>query len=443
MADIKPFRAWRYNADKIENIPDMFSPLFDVVSQSQLDRLYQNSNNSIHLSVPRSQDQAIQKLNEWKAKGIISQDPLPAIYVYYQTFTLYGEHQTYTRKGFISMIRLKKEDIILHENTIAHSVADRVDLLAQTKLNVAPTHALYQDPDHELEALMDSYMAHPLYEYIDYQGVINKLAIVQKPEDIQQFIDKLAPQPVYLADGHHRLESSFVYRDQLAAQGELHPDSIVNHHLMYLTSLDADDLRILPTHRVWMSAQKPNIQACRDALLEYFDLKDVSRSRRPLFDLLKQEEEAFGLVAQGRRWIMKLKADIDPVQMIDLPLPDVLKQLDYTMLHYFVFDKILGIPYVEQGKSQAIRYEKDYYRAVSYVNKGEAGLSFIAKEVKMEQMLEICQTGFKMPQKSTYFYPKVVCGLVFGTIDEHETKSPFDTGFGISEATEPAERSRA
>ena len=332
------------------------------------------------------------------------------------------------------MIRLKKEDIILHENTITHSVADRVTLLAETKLNVAPTHALYRDPDHDLEAIMDRYMEAPLYEYIDYQGVINKLAIIQQPADIQPFIHKIATQPVYLADGHHRLESSFVYRNQLKEEGPLGEEAIPNYHLMYLTNLDSDDLRILPTHRVWSPAEKPDLQICRKALANYFELKDVSRSKRPLFDLLKGSQDTFGMVAQGRRWMMKLRTDIDPLKAIELPIPDALKHLDYTQLHYFIFDKVLGLPYDLQGGSSEIRYEKDYYRAVSSVNRGEAALSFIAKEVQMEQMLEICHTGFKMPQKSTYFYPKVVCGLVFGTIDEHETKSPFNSSFGLSEA---------
>lgn len=421
MANIRPFRAWRYDEAKVGELYEQFSPLFDVVNEEQLAQLYTHPYNSIHLSVPRSHDESVERLQHWKEEGILVQDERPAIYVYYQYFTLFGERKTFVRKGFISMIKLEEEEIILHEDTIAHSVADRVKLLARTQLNVAPTHGLYRDPEQELDALMDRYMEHPVYQHIDYQGVINKLAVVRDPEHIQRFVEKLANQPVYLADGHHRLESSRAYRDQKALESQVGPDDMVNYHMMYLTSVDADDLRILPTHRVFNVKPKPDLMSIRENLSSFFELVDVSRSKRSLIDLLKGKEHAFGMASLGRKWVLQLKPEIVPEEIVQLNLPDPLKRLDYTLLHYLVFDQVMGIPYAAQSQSQAITYVKDYARALGAVNSGKATLAFIAQGVEMETMLEICATGYKMPQKSTYFYPKVVCGLVFGTINEHET----------------------
>jgi uncharacterized protein (DUF1015 family) len=295
---------------------------------------------------------------------------------------------------------------------------------------------LYRDPSHSLEAIMDTYMEQPMSVYIDYQGVVNKLAIIQNPKDMQPFLEVIAKQKVYLADGHHRLASSFAYRDKLVQRQDLHPQSVVNYHLMYLTNLDADDLRILPTHRVWLPKEAPSISAIREKLETWFELEDVSRSRKSLVDLLEgRSPYTFGMAALGRKWLISLKPEIDPVQAIPLNMPPPLKALNYSVLHYLIFDQCLEVPYDEQKNSAEIHYEKDYSRALDMVNKGEATLAFIASEVSMEQMLEICETGHKMPQKSTYFYPKVVSGLVFGTIDEHETQSTFDTGFAVSPET--------
>ena len=128
MAHIRPFRAWRYNEEQLGNIEEMFSPLFDVVSAEQLEQLYANPYNSIHLSLPQSDAAVMEKLQDWKATGVILQDPLPGIYSYYQEFSLFGEHRKYVRKGFVAMVRIDAaagtadSDIVLHEGTIAASV---------------------------------------------------------------------------------------------------------------------------------------------------------------------------------------------------------------------------------------------------------------------------------------------------------------------------------
>lgn len=420
MAKIRPFRGWRYRSEEPGAVQQHLAPLFDAVYPGQMEALYARPHNAIHLSVPQSLPQAAAQLQQWKQEGILLQETQPALYAYYQTFTLYGQPARYTRKGFVAMIRLDETQVIPHEAVLPHAVQDRVALLELMKLNAAPTHGLYRDPTRSLEPVMDRYIAQSPFEHIDYQGVINRWAPITDPDDIRCFVELLASQPVYLADGHHRYESSLAWRRRLQEQGSLDEEAPAHYHLMYLSNLETEDLRILPTHRIWRPAFRPDLPAIRERLAQWFELEDVSRSRRPLYDLLRGQPNSFGMAALGRSWLLRLREHVAPEEDVALPTPAAVKNLSYTQLHYFVFDRSLGIPYAEQTGAAEIVYEKDYYRALSSVNKGEAALSFIAQEVAIGQMLDICASGARMPQKSTYFYPKVVCGIVFASIDDHE-----------------------
>lgn len=442
MAVIRPFRAWRYNEAKISDINLKFSPLFDVVSPEQLKALYQIPNNSIHLSVPQSQDEAVGKLKEWKEQGIIQQDPLPGIYIYYQKFSLYGDGKSYTRKGFVVMVRLgadaedPQDDIVLHEDTITHSVVERTTLLEKTQLNVAPTHGLYDDPDFRLESLMDSYMTHPLYSYIDYQGVINQLAIVQDPRDLALFRQVLSEKKIYLADGHHRLASSRHLLAQKLQSGEaMAPDSMVNYHLMYLTNLRSDDIRILPIHRLVHLPKEPwNEESLVEPFKAFFEVEDITSHRSPVYEAVQKRKRSFGLIWMHKHYLITLRPEMDPIRDNPLPIPDAVKELDYTVLHYFVFDRIFGMSYREQHGRPEIQYIKDYPTILKTAMADPTQLGFITPSTSMDEMMSVCNSGALMPQKSTYFYPKVVCGLLFASIDDHENNSSFDIGFRFTPA---------
>ena len=440
MAYIRPFRALRYNPRKIRDINLKFSPLFDVVSKEQLRQLYNVPNNSIHVSVPKSLEDALNKLNEWKGSGVLLQDPLPGIYIYYQEFSLYGKPQKYIRKGFVSMIRLSSPeseddgDNVLHEGTIKSSVKERSFHLEHTLLNTAPTHGLYNDPEFGLEEIMDRYMEHPIYEYIDYQGVVNKLAIVQDRRDIEKFQKVLQDKRIYLADGHHRLASSRSLRNKLLREGKISKDddSMIHYHLMYLTNLKSDDLKILPIHRSVAVPGEIDVDDLLRKLDKYFYVTDVTMGKAPLFEELKGRQRSIGMVIQEKHYVLSLKEDLDPEEIVVLDVPSPVKQLPYTLLHYLVIDRILGVPYDEQPLWDGISYVKDYATAIKSSMEDRQVIAFIMNDLDMDQMMAVCSTGALMPQKSTYFYPKVVCGLVFASIDDHENKTPFDLSFGVS-----------
>lgn len=436
MANIRPFRAWRYNDDLSTNISDLTSPLFDVISEEQRNALYQNTYNSIHLSVPRHSgvpEKAHETIAEWKRKGIIAQDPIPGIYVYYQHFSLPGSSKPYTRKGFISFVEAldwgKPDSVIKrHENTIPHSVQDRVDVLRATELNVSPTHGLYFDEDFTLEEYMDESQKAPIYETEDYQGVRDVLSVIHDAKVIQKFIDKLKHENIILADGHHRLESSIQYRKEKIAEIGKDSEALYgfNYHMMYLTNGASDDLRILPTHRIVKGLQNFDRKTLLEKLSEDFIIKHIDNPN-DIHEILLGKRWAFGLLFEDETIKIRLKPEA--IEKLNWNFPKLIKELDLTVLHYFVIEKALEIRGEDQRSSAHISFERNFATCLRDTIKGKAQFAIITNEIDMETVKNVCESGFTLPQKSTYFYPKVICGYLFGSIKDDEFKIPFDPGF--------------
>lgn len=429
MAEIKPIKAWRYNTELQKEIESLTSPLFDVVSAKQREALYKNPLNSIHLSVPKggenSADLAADRLVKWKKEGIIKQDPLPGIYVYYQYFTLPGSTRERVRKGFITFIKAydwDEEVILRHENTIPKSVNDRIELLDKTQLNVSATHGLYSDPDFELEPYMDESMEMPLGELEDYQGVREVVSVIHDAKIIKKFIEKIAPQQIILADGHHRYEGSLLYRKKMTEQNPNHTGQEgYNFHMMYLTNSDSDDLRILPTHRLIKDIPDLSEKEILKKLEEDFIIKTLENPE-DVHEIILGKKWAFGMLFKENTYKIRLKPE--KVSELKWNFPDEVKHLDLTVLHYFFIEKILGIKGEQQRSSESIQFERNFTACIRKLLKEEVQCALITKEISMEQVYEVCKTGYTMPQKSTYFYPKTICGFLFGSIQEDEFELP-------------------
>jgi uncharacterized protein (DUF1015 family) len=433
MAEILPIRPWRYNPEMFSDIDPLTSPLFDVVSEKQRNALYKNPYNSIHLSVPKpphAADTAATMLEEWKSNGILLQDPLPGIYVYYQYFRLSGQLKEYCRKGFICHIKAYDWDenvILRHENTIPKSVNDRIEILEKTKLHASPTHGLYTDPEFELERYMDEAVKCPVYETEDYQGVRDVMAVIHDAKVIQRFIDFIKGQTIILADGHHRYEGSLVYRKKMMA---LNPDANgsegFNFHLMYLTNTESDDLRILPTHRLISGLRNFDEDTIIKKLEEDFIIKPIEDSDT-LNEVIAGKQWAFGLMFRDNAYKIRLRPE--SFDKFKWPFPEEVKRLDLTVMHYFVIEKTLGIAGKDQRQSENIGFDRSFSDCLKKVIQGEAQLAIITNEVSIEEVKQICHTGYTMPQKSTYFYPKAICGFLFTSIREDEFKTPIYSPF--------------
>ena len=423
MAEILPLKPWRYNPELSSSIDELTSPLFDVVSSKQREALYHNRLNSIHLSAPQSDHHAAvaaQTLQDWKEKKILLQDPLPVIYVYYQYFTLPGSDKRYCRKGFICHIRAYdwNEGVVLrHEDTIPGQVNDRIELLTQTQLNNSPTHGLYTDPTFALEQLMDESITSPIYVSEDYQGVTDVLAVIHDHQAIRYFMDTLRDKQVLLADGHHRYEGSLAYRRQMAAQNPNHTGTEgYNYHLMYLTNTESDDFRILPTHRLLAHMDLSNDEFL-EKVGEYFVITP-KEDPCELSEVILGKPWAFGLYLSGEAYQIRLKPEVH--KQINWQVPQVVKDLDLTVMHFFVFEQVLGIHREAQRMHSGLTYERNFTTCIRQVDTGQARLALITNEVTIEQVKQVCYSGALMPQKSTFFYPKVITGFLFSSIKEDE-----------------------
>lgn len=425
MAVLRPFRGWRYNRDRFHSNYEVFSPLFDVVPEEERKRLYGIPYNSIHLAMPQDKQRVHELLAQWKHERILIQDPLPAFYTLSQKFSLRHGEAFFTRKGFMAMVRLDKKDIILHEQTIPQSVEERVDVLARTLLNVAPTHGFYDDPHFIIENLLHPYFHNAYQRYVDYQNVINKFNIVQHKsiiEKIQQFFEG---KQIILADGHHRLASSFRWLEKMEAE---HPDldeyAIARYHFMYLTNIRGSDVRILPTHRLFFAEKDLQEKELYERAKPYFQIIRIDRNV-DLAEEITGTRCCFGIKHKDFKWIVILKPEYQRLEAMKLDLPPPVKALEYTQLHYYWFEKVLGIPYSEQAANPSIRYARDTAEIKNACTQGNV-LGIIVNEVKIEEMLAVCRSGALMPQKSTFFYPKIVTGFVFASINEYENQSTFD-----------------
>jgi uncharacterized protein (DUF1015 family) len=428
MAEIKPFRAWRYNEALTRKIDSLTSPLFDVVSDKQRKALFQNPLNSIHLSVPQGPNAATKAgllLQQWKDTGTLVQDRLPAIYVYYQYFKLAGSTKDFCRKGFICHIRTydwEDQVILRHESTIPKAVNDRIELLDKTELHVSPTHGLFTDPAFELEKYMDEAMLAPLYESEDYQGVRDVLAIIHDVSVIEKFVRALESKKIILADGHHRYEGSLFYKHQQKQQNPHHTGNEgYNFHLMYLTNTEADDLRILPTHRLIHDLPSFSEDEFVAKLQADFEIKEIEDADT-LNEIILGKKWAFGILLKDRSLKIRLKPEA--FARMTWRFPETVKELDLTVLHYFIIEKILGIPGKDQRKSENISFDRSFSDCLAKVIRGEVQMAIITQDISIEDVKRVCASGFTMPQKSTYFYPKVVCGLLFSSIKEEEFLSP-------------------
>ena len=421
MAEIKPFRGWRYNQDTIEDICELTSPLFDVATEKQKSALYCNPCNSIHLSIPAGDQparNALEAFTKWQAEGTIRRDPEPGIYVYYQYYKLPGDPTEYCRKGFICKIRIydwEENVIIRHENTMPGSVKDQVDLLATTRLNVSPTHGLYTDNSHELEKYMDLSMQNPLCEAAeDYQGIRDVMGVIHDPDIIARFVDTIRDKQVIMADGHHRYAGSLAYMKQKMSINPDHTGSEnYNFHLMWLTNTEAQDLKILPTHRLIKGLDDFDEASLVKRFEKDFIVKSVADTTE-IMEVITGKKWTFGVIFNENAYRVRLKPEAFSTCTWRFP-PEILS-LDLTVMHYFIIQKILGIKGSEQSQSDCIAYSRSFPECLMQIYKGEAQMALVLNELSIDDIKKVCSRGSTMPPKSSFFWPKVICGFVFSSI---------------------------
>lgn len=407
---IKPFRAWRYNDFLKSQLPELTASLSETNLQQKQAYFYQQPFHYFHISAPIDvppYDNPQRRAQNWKLDKVIQQDKLPAIYAYSQTYTLHKEPTVYTQMGVVCLIEATEyaqKEVLPHENTIPKAVKHRQELLEATRLHTVPTHLLYTDEEAILDKYLYEALQTPLYEILDKNDTLHKLAPIHDRKIIQLFAEKLAQKQAIIADGHHRYESSVAYTQGQASR----QDDDFGYHLAWLTNTASHELGILPTHRLAKQLKNFDSQQFLDSLAEDFEItithRHEERGLAPTENLW-----TFLLILPENDYLLRLKpASFENSQE---NVPEVIKRLDLSVMHHFIFEKCLGIKGEQQY--EYIDYTQYISQAYKEVQSGEANFALLTRRITFAEIEAVCKAGYTMPAKATYFFPKVLGGMVF------------------------------
>ncbi len=446
MAKIVPFRGLRYNPDQIRDLATVMAPPYDLISPALQNELYaRHPYNVVRLTLGKTGEQdddsnnrysrAAADFAQWQQDRILVRDSAPSIYLYDQEFCL-EKGETVVRKGVVALSRLEEFSsgvVKPHEKTLAEPKADRFRLIKACSANLSPIFSLYSDPCCVLDSLTKKLKERdPDLEVTDDEKVIHRLWQISDPDIIDKAQDLLASKPLFIADGHHRYETALNYRNYMR---ERHPEfsgkELFNYVLMYFANMEDQGMLIFPTHRLVYGLKDFDLPALLEVLDEYFevearemDLSDIA-VRCEARSLL-QEKGAHGhtlaLYAGGRTlYYLTLRDPQTMDRFFDDKASKALRTLDVSILHRLIFEKLLGIDPEAQEKQTNLKYVKNFDEPFESVVSGEFQAAFLMNPPRMSEVRDVANAGEKMPQKSTYFYPKLLTGLVINPIEEDET----------------------
>ncbi len=423
MPEITAFHGITYNPAFISRFDDVLCPPYDVISPDMQDHLYAKSEfNAVRLELPKEEnkyDAAAERLNTWLSTGVLQQELQEAIYPYHQTFTT-KDGKTYTRKGFIARCRLYEFDkgvVLPHEKTLSGPKKDRLQLFIKTGANISPIFGLYADKEKLADQILDDFTsAHaPFIDVIDYQDVRNCVWRCTDAAVIEQVTAALRDKQIFIADGHHRYETALNYRNLRMAENPNHTgNEPYNFIMMFITNMFDEGLVVFPTHRLVHGLANFDLHDLLEHLSSYFNIQELTEKEQLQQFLVLHPHSAFGLVAKDKVFGIHLASDLD--KAIPEPMPKELKSLDVVLLHHLIIGKMLGISPDAQSLQTNLNYSKDVDEVFEKVQCGEAQLGFVMNPTSIQEVEAVSKIGEVLPQKSTFFYPKVLTGVVINRI---------------------------
>jgi uncharacterized protein (DUF1015 family) len=442
MAEIAPFRGILYTAKA--GAPDkLLAPPYDVISPAEREKLAAlDPHNCVRLILPslgpsgaaggaersgtidgdEKYAHAAQLLREWIDAGILARDDQPALYRYHQTFT--AEGRTATRKGFICRVRLARfaERIVLpHERTLAGPKADRLKLKRATRAHLSQVFGLYSDAERKSDApFVQVEATPPALHGTTSDGVEQKLWRLIDREAQAEVVRLIADKKIYIADGHHRYETMLALRDELRAESHGDARSSVEYGTIFLANMDDPGLLVFPTHRVvhglgGFAAAAVLARAATHFTVAEEPLSRAAETRAKLAEL-GRGAPSFALAYGDRIAYLSLRRDVDLSRVPSLRGPEVLRTLDVTLLHALLIEDILGIDRAAQEAQTNLRYLKDTQQALDEAKAPAVNAVFIMNPTPVAHVKAVADAGEVMPQKSTFFYPKLASGLVINPI---------------------------
>jgi uncharacterized protein (DUF1015 family) len=437
MADVRPLPGIRYTAEG--DVAALVTPPYDVISAEDQARYYErHPENIIRLELGREEpgdDQldnrytrAAETFAEWRLRGVLRQDP-PSLYLYEQRFTANGAE--YRRLSLLARVRLEPWEsgvILPHERTMPKPKDDRLRLTRACAATISPILALYDDPGGEVAALLAKIReGEPRIAFIDQQGEEYRLWILQDEVLASALAAQFAPRQLYIADGHHRYETALTYRDEVRElRQELPAEDAVNFTLMGLTAVEDPSLLVLPTHRIVRGIELERLDGLEERLAPFFSVEPPGTTTQEwqaaLAEQAQQRATAFVLIRPDGATLMRLKPEGRAAMLGDdgeaAGTSHAWRDLDVAILHELVLREGLGIAGEAVRSGEYVSYTRDAEEAARAVRDGHNGaqVAILLNPTPPSAIRDVARAGDRMPQKSTYFYPKLLTGLVINPL---------------------------
>ena len=433
--EVKPLDAIVYNQEKV-NMADVIAPPYNIILDDYRDELEARSqynivklilaNNSTDLSDENNRyNEAFRNYQKWLSENILIKTEKPCILYLIQNYEKNGKK--ITRKGFIARNRIEdfeSKNILPHEYTMGGPKADRLNLTKKCKANFSQVFLVYSDPEKQIERAID-YTQKPFIDVTDDLGVQNIVYKIDDEKTLALIEKVLSDKTCLIADGHHRYETAMNYRNEMRKTVSTPTGNEPwNYVMSYFTNLE-DDLLIFPTHRIITRWVEPYVLL--EKVKKYFDVEDLTfdgktkaeMKAKLLEEIEKSSKEriSMGLYMKNvnKFYLLKLREDVNEI-LDEYKVPEVLRSLDLIVLHKVILSKELGYSEAEQMAQDGILYIKQESEAFDMIDMGKAEASFIMAYPKIQDIKRISEAGERMPQKSTYFYPKLLSGIVINPL---------------------------
>ncbi len=439
MADIRSFRALRYNPQRVSPAQVVTQPYDKVTSAMQESYYAASPYNLVRIILGRREpaDNTIDNVytraasygRQWRAQGILQQDAAPSVYAYSQTFAA-PSGANFERRGFIALGRVEDyaaKVVFRHEQTLAKPKADRLDLLRATRVHYEQLFLLYEDSGEVDSLLSDGADSMPTIEVADEYRVLHRVWQISHPRLIASLQEEMRDKRLVIADGHHRYETAVTFRNEcrVAAAGEPNLDAPHEFVMMTLVNMNDPGLLVLPTHRVVHSLDSFSLEAFRKASQEFFEIENVDPAvdASRATDLLRERGKngtALLAVAGSQTFLMhspkpsgeRFLSGLSPRQ----------RSLDVVQLHKCVLEGLLGLSEESIRNQQNLSYVREAAEALARVRgeaagKKHADIAFLMNACPVHKVRDVAFAGEVMPQKSTDFYPKLLSGLTAYALD--------------------------
>ena len=426
MASIQPFRAVRYATATGADITPLTAPPYDVIpADLRAELLARDPHNVVALELPSgSLDPSIPgnryetgaaTWRSWLDDGVLAFDAAPAIYVLEQRYR-HGSTDV-ARRGFIAAVSLEPFSagvVLPHERTLPKALGDRLNLTRATAANLSQVFGMFGDPAHATDPFIAKAMESlPLATATDDDGVVSTVWALTDPADQARLAELLADEKVFIADGHHRYTTALAYRDEQRAAGSPAgaPSDTV---MMALVNMDDPGLVVYPTHRIVDAPGAFDADAFFAALTEHFEVGDLPKGH-PSAALADAERPTFIVATQDETKVVRLRTDVDHSVAFPATSSEAWRALDVAVLQELILSPLLDVHPDRPETLDRLSFSKDAHAAMKATT--DHDVVFILNPTKMSQVAAVALAGETMPQKSTYFYPKLLSGLLFKSLD--------------------------